>query len=254
MSIFTSNGYLRLDNGQNGLLGRSKSPRVAGRSTSTPFLCLATVYVLNIIGWGAMDFFLVCNAAPAMCHPTCDDPNSPRRRWIEIDTQILVALLCIPAFGLAPWRYRDLYVLLMYRVTGDGGWLVKLVAYNEDWVQLDGKLEDNLRLEKFEPTSGSEENSQFLEPASDNPVEAPSTSPTKLWKLDVVVCCKALNTAFQAALAGFMWGYNRFDRPPWSASLLVPCAFGCMIIAKLAMFLEGTRIRNNELVNDGSGC
>ncbi|KFY94778.1 hypothetical protein V498_03727 [Pseudogymnoascus sp. VKM F-4517 (FW-2822)] len=35
-----------------------------------------------------------------MCHPTCDDINSPRRVWIEIDSQILNALFCVTGFGL----------------------------------------------------------------------------------------------------------------------------------------------------------
>jgi hypothetical protein len=67
--------------------------------------------MLNIIAWGGMLFLLICNAAPAMCTPTCNDINSPRRIWIEIDSQILNALFCVTGIGLLPWRARDGYLL-----------------------------------------------------------------------------------------------------------------------------------------------
>lgn len=60
----------------------------------TPLGFLVTIYGLNVVAWGGMIFLLLCNAAPEMCHPTCDDINSPRRIWIEYDSQILTALFC----------------------------------------------------------------------------------------------------------------------------------------------------------------
>lgn len=57
-----------------------------------------------------MLFFLLLKAAPAMNHPDGGDADSsPRKIWIEIDSQILNALFCVTGFGLAPWRFRDLY-------------------------------------------------------------------------------------------------------------------------------------------------
>ena len=56
-----------------------------------------------------MLFFLLLNAAPAMCHPSCNDDYSSRKIWLEIDSQILNALFCVTGFGLAPWRFRDFY-------------------------------------------------------------------------------------------------------------------------------------------------
>ncbi|KAL6402662.1 hypothetical protein AUP68_14116 [Ilyonectria robusta] len=49
-----------------------------------------------------MIFFLLLKAAPAMNHPSADSDDSPRKKWIEIDSQILNALFCVTAFGLAP--------------------------------------------------------------------------------------------------------------------------------------------------------
>lgn len=75
------------------------------------------LYGLNVVCWGAMLFFLLCNAIPAMCSKTpegCNDINSPRNRWIEIDQQILNVLFCMTAFGLAPSRCMDVFHLLQY--------------------------------------------------------------------------------------------------------------------------------------------
>ena len=72
----------------------------------TPLGFLVTIYSLNVVAWGGMLFLLLCNAAPAMCHPTCNDLHSARRIWIEIDSQILTGLFCVTGFGLIPWRFR----------------------------------------------------------------------------------------------------------------------------------------------------
>ncbi|OWP44593.1 hypothetical protein CEG18_29200, partial [Pseudomonas nitroreducens] len=74
-----------------------------------------TIYGLNIVAWGAMLFFLLLDAAPAMDHPDKDSNDSPRKKWLEIDSQILNALFCVTGFGLAPWRFRDLWNLLQVR-------------------------------------------------------------------------------------------------------------------------------------------
>jgi len=82
--------------------------------------------MLNVVAWGGMLFLLLVNAAPAMCTPTCNNINSPRRIWIEIDSQILNALFCVTGIGLLPWRLRDLW--LLYR----GNW-EKLSKIHSGW-------------------------------------------------------------------------------------------------------------------------
>jgi hypothetical protein len=67
--------------------------------------------MLQVVAWGGMLFLLICNAAPAMCHPSCDDLYSARKIWIEIDSQILNALFCVTGLGLLPWRGRDTWLL-----------------------------------------------------------------------------------------------------------------------------------------------
>jgi hypothetical protein len=37
---------------------------------------------------------------------------SSKRMWVEADSQILNVLFCITSFGLASWRFSDLYYLL----------------------------------------------------------------------------------------------------------------------------------------------
>lgn len=58
---------------------------------ATPLGAFVVLYCLNVVAWGGMLFLLLCNAAPAMCNPNCDDIDSPRRRWIEYDSQIIVS-------------------------------------------------------------------------------------------------------------------------------------------------------------------
>lgn len=56
-------------------------------------------YCLDIVAWGGMLFVLLCGAAPAMCSQDTsandsdgrNDIRSPRRRWTEINSQIIMA-------------------------------------------------------------------------------------------------------------------------------------------------------------------
>ncbi|OAA44901.1 hypothetical protein NOR_03655 [Metarhizium rileyi] len=107
----------------------------------TPVGFAVTIYGLNVVAWGGMLFLLLCNASPAMCHPTCNDINSPRRKWIEVDSQILNALFCVTGFGLAPWRFRDLYFLLKYRLAKEQVALRRLAGIHRGWFRLRGSNE-----------------------------------------------------------------------------------------------------------------
>jgi len=87
----------------------------------TPTGFLLTLYSLNVVAWGALLFFLELHAAPAMNHPDNGNANdSPRKIWLEISSQVLNALFCLTAWGLAPWRFRDARWLLTYRLGGVG--------------------------------------------------------------------------------------------------------------------------------------
>ena len=150
-----------------------------------------------MVAWGGMLFLLLCNAAPAMCRPTCDDINSPRRVWIEIDSQILNALFCVTGFGLVPWRFRDLFYLLQWRCCGQSHAYLRLQEIHRNWYR----------------------------PADATP--AATTPPTGSWKLDYVIWMYAWNTFFQCCLSGFMWGMDRRRRPAWSTGLFV--ALACLV-------------------------
>lgn len=154
-----------------------------------------------------MLFLLLCNAAPAMCHPSCGDINSPRRIWIEITSQILNALFCVTGFGLVPWRFRDLYFLLRWRLADHTPSLHKLEIIHGSW---------------FRGTSGEQHTITTTGKVA---------QPTSSWKMDYVVWLYVWNTFFQCVLSGFMWGMNRYNRPPWSTGLFV--ALAC-IVAGLA--------------------
>jgi len=181
----------------------------------TPLGFLFVIYGLNVIAWGGMLFLLLCGAAPAMCHPSCNDINSPRRKWIEIDSQILTALFCVPAFGFAPWRFRDLWYLLVWRLGFRGQAkrieaLRRLAGFHNSWFRLPGS--ENI-LEATENDVDSKAVPIPLSAAPPAPATGVRARPTKLWLMDLEVWCFVWNTLFQAILCGFMWAYNRYVFP-----------------------------------------
>ena len=145
-----------------------------------------------------MLFFLMLKAAPAMNHPTADDDYSPRKIWLEIDSQILNALFCVTAFGLAPWRFRDFYWMIKVVHLHDKPAMTRLMQQNKAWFRPSAEYDD-LEMEKETTTFTGK--------------RAP---PTALWKLAFTVDMMVLNTLLQAVLSFFMWHYNRFDRPTWA--------------------------------------
>ncbi len=150
----------------------------------------------------AMLFFLLLKAAPAMNHPSADDNSSPRKIWLEIDSQILNALFCVTGFGLAPWRFRDLYLLIRGAHMHDRAAMAKLAKQNRGWFR--------------PPTWYTEVEETADEPADQ--VKPPTFTgrvapPTPIWKLSFTVWMMVWNTILQAVLCFFMWHYNRIDRP-----------------------------------------
>ncbi|KAL2842432.1 hypothetical protein BJX68DRAFT_257741 [Aspergillus pseudodeflectus] len=188
---------------------------------TTPKGFFITLYGLNIVAWGGMLFLLMCNAAPAMCHPTCDDLYSARRKWIEIDSQILNALFCVTGFGLAPWRFRDLYWWFCWRLGGGPKRLcgiARLACIHRSWCRFPG------------PGTGG----------------MTMTPPTAPWKIDLFVWCNIWNTIFQVCLASCMWGMDRFNRPSWTTGLFVALACGVAGVAGWVSFSEGRRVARYE--------
>ncbi|KAH3538138.1 hypothetical protein KXV64_007778 [Aspergillus fumigatus] len=160
-----------------------------GRWVLTPMGFAITVYGLNLIAWGGMLFLLLCNAAPAMCHPSCNDLYSSRRIWIEIDSQILNALFCVTGFGLAPWRIRDLYLWCRWRLGREAGtrrkWFDRLAEVHASWFY-----------QRPDPNGTS-----LLTTTPDSPSEGRGATPTPRYKLHVVIWGNILNTGFQICLA-----------------------------------------------------
>ncbi|KAI3547206.1 hypothetical protein CABS01_00156 [Colletotrichum abscissum] len=234
---------------------KSQSMKIGAKAfwnyTCTPLGFFVVLYGLNVVAWGGMLFLLLCNASPAMCYPTCNDINSPRRKWIEWDSQILNALFCVTGFGLAPWRFRDLYFLMQYRILKKPEALGRLAGIHRGWFRLPGS--DQL------PVHIGPEN--VMELANERPVlhiphpekaipNAPLTGvrapPTAIWKMDFVIWFNVWNTFLQCVLSGFMWGMNRFDRPSWSTGLFVALACLAAAIGGLMMFFEGKKVKSIE--------
>lgn len=223
------------------------------RYSITPVGFCVVLYGLNVVAWGGMLFLLLCNASPAMCYPDCNNINSPRRKWVEYDSQVLTALFSLTGFGLAPWRFRDLWYLMKFRLQGRHDGLRRLAGIHRDWFRMPGteeipvdvgpaNVEEQLRAGTVQ---------EAVVPVPPNKIsEAPLTGirapATKVWKMDFMIWMMVWNTLFQCVLSGVMWGMNRYDRPSWSTGLFV--ALGCIVAAVggLVMFFEGKKVKSIE--------
>ncbi|KUJ13338.1 uncharacterized protein LY89DRAFT_709173 [Mollisia scopiformis] len=203
--------------------------KAAWRFVSSPTGFLMTIYGLNIVAWGAMLFFVLLGAAPAMNHPSKDALNSPRKKWIEIDSQILNALFCVTGFGLAPWRFRDLYWLIRARRMRNRYAMKRLAEQNKAWFRPPAWY--------FDGEGGEERGVTFTGEY------APAT---RMWKLAFVVWMMVWNTLFQAVLAAMMWGFNRFNRPTWSTGTFIGLGCGVSLMAGLMMWWEGRKVKKIE--------
>jgi len=275
----------------------------------TPFGFLFTLYGLNVVAWGGMLFLLLCNASPPMCwapvhsaeteghmspaaalalndgryprYHNCNDINSPRRVWLEIDSQILNALFCVTGLGLIPWRFRDWYYLMLWRFTSEKksgrekklyGLRVLAGIYN-GWVRLpDSHTLDQTTSAEYQRSTlkqPSTNNSSMASPvdgdleagsagpsdlrlplplakAPDEPLTGIRAPPTALWKIDFFVWSQVMNTVFQICLCGFMWGMNRYNRPSWSTGLFIALAFIIAGMGGFVSFLEGKKVKRVE--------
>lgn len=221
----------------------------------TPLGFLIVIYGLNVVAWGGMLFLLLIGGGQEfMCYPPgshgekeCNNINSPRRIWIEIDSQILNALFCVTGFGLIPWRFRDFYYLLQYRIRHKEYALRKLAGIHRSWFRLPGSHE--LPTDPNALIDNPETNPAIPLPPTKIP-DAPLTGirapATKVWKLDYVVWAFVINTFLQAVLSGFMWGYDRYKRPSWSTGTFVALACIAAGLGGLMQFQEGKRIKAVE--------
>ncbi|KAF2156737.1 hypothetical protein K461DRAFT_272818 [Myriangium duriaei CBS 260.36] len=242
----------------------------------TPFGFLVTLYGLNVVAWGGMLFLLLCGAAPKMCSPNlpsndyngCNDIQSPRRKWLEVDSQILNALFCVTGFGLIPWRFRDLYFLLRWRLASSRGptekklyGLRKLAGIHNGWFRLPGsdtldELSADAYRSSLTPNSPSGHDAEAaaddfrlpipLSKSPPPPLTGVRASPTRVWLLDFVIWANVWNTFLQACLCGFMWGMNRYNRPSWSTGLFIAAACVVAGAGGIVMFVQGKRVKRCE--------
>lgn len=201
---------------------------------NTGFGFFLTVYALLVVGWGFMLLLLLVGAAPEMCWVNgkfnCDDINSPRRIWIEIDSQVLTALFSTTGFGLAPWRIRDLYLLLRYRINKDRKALRRLAGVHRHWLRLEGsdELTPALGPKNIDETTVPYDTNSVpypLETIPDAPPTGIRAPPSELWRMDFIAWFNIWYIVFQAFLSAFMWGLSRYNRPVWTTALFFALTF-----------------------------
>lgn len=218
---------------------------------------LVVVYCLNVVAWGGMLFLLLVGGGNQyMCYPErlhgikdCSDLYSPRRIWLEIDSQILNALFCVTGLGLIPWRFRDLYYLLQWRLLKKSHGLRMLGGIHNGWFRLPGS--HHLPVSKDEGYTDTERKDNPAIPIPYSKLPPPPLTgnrapDTKTWKLDFVIWAMVLNTFLQIVLCGFMWGYNRFDRPSWATGTFI--ALACVVAGAggIMTFFEAKKVKAVE--------
>ncbi|KAH8658295.1 hypothetical protein BX600DRAFT_64615 [Xylariales sp. PMI_506] len=228
----------------------------------TPVGFVITIYFLNTVAWGAMLFFLLLNAAPAMNHPSADDINSSRKKWLEIDGQILNGLFCVTGFGLAPWRFRDFYFVVRAAIFHDRAAMDRLTQQNKAWfrppawataatstttttatsahadAEYTGKSDGEGVTAAGERSSGEDK-----APLTFTGKVAP---PTAMWKLAFTTSMMVINTLVQGVLCYFLWGYNRIDRPGWATGTFIGLASGAAMFAGIMSWWEGRKVKMIE--------
>ncbi|KAH6874043.1 hypothetical protein B0T10DRAFT_610820 [Thelonectria olida] len=212
--------------------------KASWKFVKTPSGFLVTIYFLNIVAWGAMLFFLLLKAAPAMNHPSANDNNSPRKKWLEIDSQILNALFCVTGFGLAPWRFRDLYLFTSAIYFKNRTAMKKLAEQNKSWFR-----PPSARVDENETETAIAMKTGVRHTTTVTGEKAP---PTPLWKLGFTIWMMVLNTLLQAVLCYYMWRYNRINRPSWATGTFI--ALGCCVamFAGLLSWWEGRKVKKIE--------
>jgi hypothetical protein len=178
-----------------------------------------------------MLFFLLLNAAPAMCHPSCNDNSSPRKIWLEIDSQILNALFCVTGFGLAPWRFRDFYWMIRSVHFHDQRAMRRLFNQNKAW---------------FRPPAWFTEHESWTNDEEVTTFTGERAPPTRMWKLAFTVHMMVLNTFLQAVLCFFMWHYNRINRPTWATGTFIALGCGSAMLAGVMSWWEGRKVKRIE--------
>lgn len=169
-----------------------------------------------------------------MNHPDGGDADSsPRKIWIEIDSQILNALFCLSSWGLAPWRFRDAWWLMRWRLSSKAEnrkrAIHRLAKRNDAWYRMGSDdYDENDHYDRIMALTGE---------------RAPTTSS---WKMDFVVWMMVLNTLFQVGMAFFMWHWDRIDRPSWGTGTFIGLGCGSSAAAGVVTWWEGRKIKKIE--------
>jgi hypothetical protein len=194
----------------------------------TPTGFCIILYGLNVVAWGAMLFFLLLKVGSMS--------QLRKDQWIEIDSQVLNGLFCPTSWGLAPWRFRDLYWLCVWQWTSGTSSkqaIARLAERNHSWF--------GMRDQDISSVDG--DNVQLTERPTFTGDLALSTKP---WKMDFVVVMMVLNSLLQAGMASSMWCYDRHNRPNFGVGLFI--GLGCLtaLLAGIVSWWEDRRIKKIE--------
>ncbi|KAF8272553.1 hypothetical protein EI94DRAFT_1856812 [Lactarius quietus] len=216
----------------------------------TPLGFLFGLYGFLVVFWGtALVFFLAkwINVG----NTTTQD------FWVEVCEQIENGLFCLTGIGLIPWRLIDTYRMIiiwyykrMTKKLRKKAGLPELydkddlpdpifdpnyvhVLTDEQQYELHHQQKKFMKSQTWYRPHGTETHRAF-------PIN------TALW----ICLLNDGNSVFQCALAACMWSMNRFNRPAWTTSILIPLAFGCGIASGVLIWQGGKKTKRTERVEE----
>jgi len=170
--------------------------------------------------------------------------------WIEISSQVENALFTLTGVGLIPWRVMDTYRIAQI-------WNLQ-------------RISRNLRKEKGLPPLENEHDlpdpdldpnfthvltdkqqkilrvcqKRFMKSQTWYRPHATDTHRAFPINTALLICLLVDgNSIFQIILCGTMWGFDRYDRPPWTTGILIPLSFLCGIGAGVFITRGGNKTK-----------
>ncbi|KAI0269105.1 hypothetical protein BC834DRAFT_1039699 [Gloeopeniophorella convolvens] len=216
----------------------------------TPLGIAFGIYGFLVVFWGTALVFFLAKWIDLHNQTTQDF-------WVEVCEQIEDGLFCLTGIGLIPWRLIDTYriVTIWYykrltRKLRRKAGLPELYdnddlpdpIFDPNYVHV---LTDKQQYELHHQQKKFMKSQTWYRPHGTETHRAFPIN-TALW----ICLLNDGNSVFQCMLAACMWSMNRFVRPAWVTSLLIPAAFGCGIASGVLIWKGGKKTKRTERVEE----
>ncbi|TFK75810.1 hypothetical protein BDN72DRAFT_885343 [Pluteus cervinus] len=216
----------------------------------TPMGVITAIYGFLVVFWGAAIVIFIAKII------NFHNPNL-QGFWIEVSSQVTNGLFTLTGIGLIPTRILD-----TYRVR-------KIWHYKYKTKQLRAKAglpelldQDDLPNPIYDPnyvhvlTDEEQEDLHYQQVQFQNHqtwYRSHGSETHRAFPINtaLLICLfNDGNSFFQIILCGVMWGFDRFQRPPWAVLTLIPCCFLCGITAAVLIWRGGEKTKRKQEVEE----